>query len=195
MTWNENVTDYLRLRRQLGARLAWPEHLLHQFATHLTAAGIEVITVTEAITWCSLLPAGVTAAPRTRASSRMTAVRGFADYMHALDPIHEIPPRGIFAGPLHREGPYLYCSAEITAVIRAAATLEGGSRAQTLPGVVCAAGGHGTTGRGGPRTGQGQRRFGCRSAADQSGKGARPTAASAPPDRQCRFRTLRSLAR
>ena len=133
MTWEENVTDYLRLRRQLGARLAWPEHLLHQFATHLTAEGIEVITVTEAITWCSLLPAGLTAVPTTRASRRMTAVRGLADYMHALNPIHEVPPRGVFAGPAHRQAPYIYSSAEIAAVIRAAATLEGGSRAQTYP--------------------------------------------------------------
>ena len=35
MTWAEKVDDYIRLRRQLGARLHWPEHLLHQFAAHL----------------------------------------------------------------------------------------------------------------------------------------------------------------
>ena len=34
---------------------------------------------------------------------------------------------------MHRQAPYIYCSAEITAVIRAAASLEGGSRAQTYP--------------------------------------------------------------
>ncbi|MCZ2404760.1 tyrosine-type recombinase/integrase [Paenarthrobacter sp. Z7-10] len=132
MTWDENVTDYLRLRRQLGARLAWSEHLLHQFATHLTAVGVEIITVTEAINWCSSLPEGVATRPLTRASRRMTAVRGLAVYMHALNPIHEVPPRGVFAGPTHRQAPYIYTSAEITAVIRAAA-LEGGSRAQTYP--------------------------------------------------------------
>lgn len=133
MTWDENVTDYLRLRRQLGARLAWPEHLLHQFATHLTAAGIEIITITEAINWCSSLPEGMMTRPLTRASRRMTAVRGLAVYMHALNPIHEVPPPGVFAGPTHRQAPYIYTSAEITAVIRAAAALEGGNRAQTYP--------------------------------------------------------------
>ena len=133
MTWDENVADYLRLRRQLGASLLWHEHLLRQFANHLAEAGIEVITVTEAIAWCSLLPAGVTTAPATRASTRMSAVRGFASYMHALNAIHEVPPRGIFASRVHRLTPYIYTSAEITAVIHAATTLERGSRAQTYP--------------------------------------------------------------
>ncbi|MHA7271552.1 tyrosine-type recombinase/integrase [Arthrobacter sp. HLT1-20] len=133
MTWEENVADYLRLRRQLGASLAWPEHLLHQFASHLTAAGIEAMTVAEAITWSSLLPAGVSTAPATRAATRMTTLRRFATYMHALDPVHEVPPRGIFAGPVHRQAPYICSSDEITAVIRAAATLAGGNRAQTYP--------------------------------------------------------------
>ena len=133
MTWDENVAYYLRLRRQLGARLLWHEHLLRQFANHLSEASLEVITVTEVIAWCSLLPAGVTTAPATRASTRMSAVRGFASYMHALNPSHEVPPRGIFASRVHRLTPYIYSSAEITAVIHAAATLERGSRAQTYP--------------------------------------------------------------
>ncbi len=133
MTWTEDVDDYIRLRRQLGARLHWPKHLLHQFATHLTNASITAITITDAIAWSSVLPAGVTIPPATRASNRMTAVRGFADYMHALDPIHQVPPRGIFSDPLHRTNPYIYCRAEITAVIQAATALKGGSRAQTYP--------------------------------------------------------------
>lgn len=131
--WSDNVADYLRLRRQLGARLDWHEHLLQQFAAHLLACGIQAITVTEAIEWCSLLPAGVAAAPVSRASTRMSVVRGFAAYMHALDPVHEVPPRGIFAGPLHRRTPYIYTATEITAVIHAAMTLKPSSRAHTYP--------------------------------------------------------------
>ena len=131
--WGDNVADYLRLRRQLGASLIWHEHLLGQFANHLVASGIEAITVIEAIAWCSLLPAGVTTAPVTRASTRMTAVRGFAAYMHAVSPVHEVPPPGIFACPVHRPTPYIYTAAEITAVIQAAGTLAGGTRAHTYP--------------------------------------------------------------
>lgn len=131
--WMDNVADYLRLRRQLGARLIWHEHLLHQFATHLVACGITVITVTDVIKWCSLLPANVAVAPATRASTRMSAVRGFAVYMHALDAVHEVPPRGIYTGSTHRQAPYIYTAVEITAVIQAARNLVGGSRASTYP--------------------------------------------------------------
>lgn len=131
--WSENVADYLRLRRQLGARLHWHEHLLEQFAAHLLAGEVQVITVTEAIHWCSLLPAGVGTAPATRATTRMSAVRGFATYMHALDPVHEVPPGGIFAAPRHRRTPYIYTAAEITAVIHAAKTLKPENRAGTYP--------------------------------------------------------------
>lgn len=116
-----------------GARLRWADHLLHQFAAHLTAAGIEAITLTEAISWCILLPAGATVAPATRSSRRMEAVRGFAAYMHALDSVNAVPPRGIFGAVVHRPTPYFYGPAEITAVIHAATTLAGGTRAQTYP--------------------------------------------------------------
>jgi integrase/recombinase XerD len=131
--WDEHVADYLRLRRQLGFTLVWDEHLLGQFTKHLGAAGIEQITVTDAVTWCGLLPEGVTSRPATRASTRLTAVRGFAAYMHALDPVHEVPPRGMFARPVHRRTPHIYTNAEIFALVEAAGHLARGIRAQTYP--------------------------------------------------------------
>lgn len=131
--WDEHVSDYLRLRRQLGFTLAWDEHLLGQFTRHLDAAGIPAITVAEAIVWCGMLPEGVTARPLTRASTRLTAVRGFATYMHALDSVHEVPPRGLFARPVHRRTPRIYTPAEIVSLIEAAGNLARGVRAQTYP--------------------------------------------------------------
>jgi integrase/recombinase XerD len=131
--WDEHVVDYLRLRRQLGFTLAWDERLLGQFTKHLDAAGIQVITITEAIAWCGLLPEGVTSRPLTRASTRLTAVRGFATYMHALDPAHEVPPRGLFARPVHRRTPHIYTHAEIVSLVQAAGHLARGVRAQTYP--------------------------------------------------------------
>lgn len=94
IAWGELAADYLRLRRQLGADLDWPEHLLGQFCAQLNAAGREVLTVTDAIAWCGVLLEGVTTAPPSRASTRMRTVRGFATYLHALNPAHEAPPRG-----------------------------------------------------------------------------------------------------
>ncbi len=131
--WDEHVADYLHLRRQLGFTLAWDEHLLGQFTKHLDAAGIAAITITEATAWCGLLPEGVTSRPITRASTRLTAIRGFASYMHALDPVHEVPPRGLFARPVHRRAPHIYTHSEIVSLINAAGHLARGVRAQTYP--------------------------------------------------------------
>jgi len=131
--WDEHVADYLRLRRRLGFTLVWDEHLLGQFTAHLAAVGAEGITVADAIAWCGLLPEGVTLRPVTRASTRLTAVRGFAAYMHALDPIHEVPPPGMFSRPVHRPTPHIYTSTEISSLIKAAGTLARGVRAQTYP--------------------------------------------------------------
>lgn len=131
--WEEHVADYLRLRRQLGFTLIWDEHLLAQFTTHLGGTGAEAITVTDAVAWAGLLPEGVTHRPATRASTRLSAVRGFAAYLHALDPVHEIPPQGVFARHVQRPTPHIYTDAEVTALIAAAGRLPGGVRAQTYP--------------------------------------------------------------
>ena len=131
--WEQHVADYLRLRRQLGSTLAWDEHLLGQFTAGLTAAGIETITVTAAVAWAGLLPEGVMTRPATRASTRLTAVRGFATYMHALDPVHEVPSQGVFARRVQRPTPHIYTAAEISSLLEASRKLERGVRAQTYP--------------------------------------------------------------
>ena len=130
--WEEHVADYLRLRRQLGAVLAWDEHLLGQYTTHLAAAGSPAITTANAVAWADTPPEGA-GKTVSRAARRLMAVRGFATYMHALDPAHEIPPQGIFASPVRRSAPHIYTSAETSALIEAAGHLSHGIRAHTYP--------------------------------------------------------------
>jgi integrase len=83
----EQLADYLALRRALGYRLARPEKLLGQFLDHLERAGESRITVHTALDWARL--------PATGGSNwwayRLSTVRGFAAYLHALDPAHEVP--------------------------------------------------------------------------------------------------------
>ena len=131
--WDEHVADYLRLRRQLGSTLVWDEHLLGQFTQHLSVAGAETITIADAIAWAGLLPEGVTDRPATRASTRLTAIRGFAVYLHALGPDHQVPPRGVFARRVQRPTPNIYTGQEVAALIAAAAQLPGGVRSSTYP--------------------------------------------------------------
>jgi hypothetical protein len=80
--WADQVADYLRLRRSLGFKLAWDEHLLNRFTAFLASREVRVVTVADAVAWSAALPAGQTQRPLTRASVRLTAIRGFATYLH-----------------------------------------------------------------------------------------------------------------
>ena len=86
------LADYLALRRALGYRLARPEKLLSQFLDHLERRGEATITVAAALDWAAACRP--TVRPNWWAY-RLSAVRGFATYLHALDPAH----RGARAGP------------------------------------------------------------------------------------------------
>lgn len=131
--WADHVADYLRLRRQLGFSLAWDEHLLGQFTEHLATIGAETITVENAVAWAGLLPENVTLRPATRASTRLTAIRGFATYLHALDPVHEVAPVGVFSRHVPRPTPHIYTAEEVAALIGAAGGLQRGNRAAIYP--------------------------------------------------------------
>jgi hypothetical protein len=105
------LADYLALRRALGYRLARPEKLLNQFLDHLEHAGESRITVAVALDWARQ-PAG---GDSNWWAYRLGAVRGFATYLHALDPAHEVPAAQLLPQRPHRASPYLYFAADITA--------------------------------------------------------------------------------
>jgi integrase len=58
-------------------------------------------------------------------------VRGFARYLHAIDPAHEIPPPGLLAVPRRRPAPYIYTPDQIDEVLRATRRLNPPLRAVT----------------------------------------------------------------
>lgn len=134
-----HVEDYLRLRRSLGFKLVRPGVVLPQFVTWLQAAGATTITVDAAVTWAGL-PAGVSPISKVH---RLGAVRGFARYLHTIDPATEIPPADVFARPAHRANPYLYSPSEVRAVLEATGALRPEIRAvthQTLIGLIAVTG-------------------------------------------------------
>lgn len=123
----EHVSNYLALRRSLGFKLAYEGHVLPQFTAHLEAAGSSRITTELAITWAQL-PAGVQPVTWTH---RLGAVRGFARYLHAIDPQTEIPPRAVFAGQGKRPTPYMYSDTDIDRLLTATDGLRPVLRAAT----------------------------------------------------------------
>ncbi|GAA1821589.1 tyrosine-type recombinase/integrase [Agromyces neolithicus] len=130
--WDEHVADYLRLRRQLGFTLAWDEHLLGQFTELLDAAGTSRLTTAGMVEWAGL-PRDDGGAGASRAATRMKAVRSFAIYMNAVDPVHEVPPRGVFSHQARRSTPYIYTPDQITALLEAAAGLRRFERSRIYP--------------------------------------------------------------
>jgi integrase/recombinase XerD len=138
-TVTEHVEDYLRLRRALGFKLTGYDAPLASFAAYVDAAGTGTVTAELAMSW-AWQPAGIKA---VTASFRMSWVRGFARYLHAIDPAHEIPPPGLLAGPRRRPAPYLYSPEQLLQVLAQARRLGPRLHAatyETLFGLLAATG-------------------------------------------------------
>ena len=124
----QELADYLALRRALGYRMARPEKLLNQFLDYLAHHGASRITVAAALDWARL--------PANGSSNwwayRLSAVRGFATYLHALDPTHEVPAPELLPQRTRRASPYLYSDTEVAALIAATSTLRGRLRQATF---------------------------------------------------------------
>src|SRR3954452_9011671 len=122
------LADYLALRRALGYRLARPEKLLNQFLSHVETAHHDVVTAQDALEWAQL--------PAHGASSwwgyRLSTVRGFAIYLHALDPAHEVPAAELVPQRSRRALPYLYSDADVAALMAAASSLRTPLRRATM---------------------------------------------------------------
>ena len=122
------LVDYLALRRALGYRLERPEKLLNQYLSGLEATGQDMVTVQNALAWAQL--------PANGASNwwgyRLSTVRGFATYLHALDPVHEVPSAELLPQRSQRATPYLYTHADVVGLMSAAGSLSTPLRRATL---------------------------------------------------------------
>jgi len=135
----QHVADYLRVRRALGYKLEEHEPLLNEFVDDLERAGTSTVTI-EAALACAMKPQGV---QPYRWKQRLTVIRGFARYLHALDPATQVPPSDLLAYRRRRPIPYLFRAQEITGLLAAAGALAHPLRAathRTLFGLLAATG-------------------------------------------------------
>jgi len=124
----QHAADYLRIRRSLGFKLERAEKLLGQYLAYLDATCQDRVTVTNALDWAALPTSG------SRGSwwaFRLSTVRCFASYLHALDPVHEVPPTDALPRRVRRAVPYLYTEQEIWALMAATDRLRGQLRRAT----------------------------------------------------------------
>ena len=92
------LTEYLQVRRVLGTKLKWPGSSLRQFVDFIEAEGEDFVTTASAVRW-AIQPAGLQPATYAR---RLGIVRGFALWLHAIDPRTQVPPRGVLPAQKRR---------------------------------------------------------------------------------------------
>jgi integrase/recombinase XerD len=115
-----HVDDYLRLRRALGFKLEREGRLLPQLVAYLEAAGAKTVSSELAISWARL-PAGVSP---NHWAKRLSIARGFAAYLHTIDPATEIPPPDVFPVRRQRATPYLWSRQDIRRLLEQARGLR-----------------------------------------------------------------------
>jgi integrase/recombinase XerD len=119
---DQAVEDYLTMRRACGFKLARHGRLLPRFAAFLDEQGATSITNELSLRWAK----HPESADPSVWVQRLTAVRGFARYMSAVDPKTEVPARDLLVSPGRRNRraePYLYSPSDVTALMEAAREL------------------------------------------------------------------------
>ena len=104
--------EYLAIRRALGFKLRGHDRLLAEFIASLTDTGAPTVTTTAALAWATRSPH----LQSVRYAQRLSVVRGFAGYLHALDVAVEVPPLDLLSYRRQRRTPYLYAHAEVDAL-------------------------------------------------------------------------------
>lgn len=135
----EALTNYLTLRRALGYKLVRAGKLLAQFVTYLEDVKAKTVTIEHAVDWARL-PVGGNG---YWWAYRLSVVRGFATYLHTLEPSAEVPPPDLLPIRKQRATPYLYSEKEIGRVLEACCGLRSFFRAityRTLIGLLAVTG-------------------------------------------------------
>ena len=116
----QNLADYLQLRRSLGHEMAEARWLLPGFVAYLDAHEASTVTIGAALDWAQQSPTGQ---PTTVGPRRMTAARGFARYLAGIYPGTEIPPLGLMPHRQRWRRPFIYSTADIEALMNQARVL------------------------------------------------------------------------
>ncbi len=108
---------YLELRRALGYKLDTEEHLLRSFVRFADERAYTHLANQAVVEWAHQSTTARQRGLRTR------IIIGFARFLHAEDPQHEIPPRLLACAAQTRPLPHIFSSEEIRGLAQAAARL------------------------------------------------------------------------
>ena len=128
----QQLVDYLDVRRQFGYALTNAGRWLSHFVDYCEAQRDDVVTTELALAWATQ-PTNCGAAYHAQ---RLSAVRGFARYLQALDPRTTVPPMRLLSYGNQRPAPYLYSSAEAWSLVSGARDLAPELRAVTTEAIL-----------------------------------------------------------
>lgn len=134
ISMGDALEQYIAVRRALGAKLPEPPRALGQFVEFLKGQGAAVITTELALRW-AMQPHGVQRATWAR---RLSMVRQFAIWIHAVDPRTEVPPDRLLGSQRKRHPPHIYSPEEVQQLMTAASKLPSsrGLRARTYMTII-----------------------------------------------------------
>jgi integrase/recombinase XerD len=131
-TLHQQLIDYLDVRRQFGYTLTNVGYSLAHFVDYCEARGHDVVTSELALAWATQSTNG----GRAYHAQRLSAVRGFARYLQALDPRTTVPPTRLLATNYRRPTPYLYSPQEVWSLMGAARELSPELRGVTTEAII-----------------------------------------------------------
>jgi integrase len=137
----DEMARYLAIRRSLGFDLGTSERILRRFIAFADERGAAHITTGLFLQWKDSFGR----ASRDTWAARLSVVRLFAQWLHGLDPRHEVPPRGLIPSRVRRGRPHIFSEWEIQNILAAAERLPSalgirGLTCSTLFGLIAVAG-------------------------------------------------------
>jgi integrase len=116
---SEELDRYLTVRRGLGYDLGTTERILRKFTAFAQQEGADLMSTDLFRRWQEAFGR----ANRHTWSARLGMVRLFAQWLHCIDPRHELIPHALIPGRYRRTQPFIYSDEEIRRIVEAAAEL------------------------------------------------------------------------
>jgi integrase/recombinase XerD len=118
-TLSKELDRYLAIRRSLGYSLATDERILRKLIGFAASENTEHVGTALFLRWQEAFGR----ASKNTWARRLGIVCVFAQWLHCLDPKHEVPPQSLIPNQQRRTRPYIYSEEDIRRIVEAAAEL------------------------------------------------------------------------
>lgn len=125
---SKELDRYLTIRRSLGYTLDKTERDLRRFIAFADQQNSKYVSTDLFLRWQTSFGH----AKRPTWSARLGTVHLFAQWLHGLDPQHEVPSKALIPPRYRRARPYIYSDNEIRRIVEAAAELPSATGIRAL---------------------------------------------------------------